>query len=476
MKISTRWSVCLVAAMAIYLAGCGDDDDTSNNDTPPVEMDMPPADDPMTPPADAPGTIAEVAVAAGSFGTLVDALTAADLVSVFSDADAGPFTVFAPTDDAFAAVDSAALEALLADTDALTAVLQAHVVAGSLSAADVLAATSLTALSGDELAIAGGADAPTIAGAPIVDTDIAASNGVIHVIGAVIIPEAEEDPMPETLPTIAALATEAGTFGTLLEALTAAGLAETFADAEAGPFTVFAPTDDAFAAVDSAALMAVLADVELLTSVLQAHVVSGAFQADQVLAADQHTSLGGYVLEVDASASPATIGGAPILDTNLAASNGVVHVIGAVIIPPAEPETMEELPTIADLATGAGNFSTLLSAIETAGMTALFTDASAGPFTVFAPTDAAFGAVDSAALEALLADVDGLTAVLEGHVVAGKFDASQVLAADEHTTVAGTTLAVVAGDPPTIGGAAISATDLEASNGYVHVIDSVILP
>ncbi len=75
-----------------------------------------------------------------------------------------------------------------------------------------------------------------------------------------------------------------------------------------------------------------------------------------------------------------------------------------------------------------------------------------------------------------MADVDGLTAVLEGHVVAGKFDASQVLAADEHTTVAGTTLAVVAGDPATIGGAAISATDLEASNGYVHVIDSVILP
>jgi uncharacterized surface protein with fasciclin (FAS1) repeats len=331
-----------LAAAAIYLSGCGSDDDTHSDTTAPsMTADMPsdpvpsgPApggDEPDGPDEPAAGTIAEVAVEAGTFGTLVEALTAAGLAETFADPDAGPFTVFAPSDDAFAAIDSAALETLVADVPALTAVLQAHVVSGRLDAEAVLGETTLTTLGGYALSVDAEATPPTVGGAAIVATDVAASNGLIHVIGSVIMPEAET-PDP-ALPSIATLATNAGTFTTLLEALTAAGLAETFADPSAGPFTVFAPNDAAFAAIDSAALNAVIEDVEALTAVLQAHVVEGKVDAAQVLAAEEHTTLGGYVLEVDAEASPPTIGGANIIATDLEASNGYVHVIGTVILP-----------------------------------------------------------------------------------------------------------------------------------------------
>lgn len=259
-----------------------------------------------------------------------------------------------------------------------------------------------------------------------------------------------------------------------MAAVEAAGLTALLADDTAGPFTVFAPNDEAFAAVDSAALEALIADVPALTTVLQMHVVAGKFDAAAVLGAEQHTSLAMTTLLVAAEADPPTIGGAGIIATDLEASNGYVHVINAVILPTEEPV---ELKTIAEIATEAGTFATLLAAVEAAGLTALLSDATAGPFTVFAPNDDAFAAVDSAALEALLADVPALTTVLQHHIVAGKADAATVLGAAEHTSLAETTLAVDAeAMPPTIDGAGIIATDLEASNGYVHVINAVIFP
>jgi transforming growth factor-beta-induced protein len=411
-------------------------------------------------------SIAELATEAGTFSTLLEAVTAAGLAGLLADPAAGPFTVFAPNDDAFAAVDSAALTALIEDVPALTVVLQGHVVAGKFNAEAVLGAAEHTSLAGTTLAVDATSNPPTIGGAGIIATDLEASNGYVHVIDAVILPASP------ALPTIADIATEAGTFTTLLQAVTAAGLGDLLADPTAGPLTVFAPNDDAFAEVDSAALTALIEDLPALTAVLQGHVVAGKFNAEAVLGAAEHTSLAGTTLAVDALADPPTIGGAAIIATDLEASNGYVHVIDTVILPAAPV-----LPTIAELATNAGTFSTLLEAATVGGLAATLSDPSAGPFTVFAPNDDAFADVDSAALMALMDDVDALTAVLLGHVVDGKFDATQVLGAAEHTTLAGTVIAVDAeAMPATIAGAAILATDLEASNGYVHVIDTVILP
>ena len=130
-------------------------------------------------------TISEIAVNAEGLSTLVAALKAADLVDTL--AGAGPFTVLAPTDDAFAALPVGALEGLLADTEKLKAVLLSHVLEGKVLAETVVTLDSATALSGQALPIdiVNGVE---IAGAAVIKTDILASNGVIHLIDKVITP------------------------------------------------------------------------------------------------------------------------------------------------------------------------------------------------------------------------------------------------------------------------------------------------
>ncbi len=136
--------------------------------------------------ADAPKDIVDTAVAAGSFKTLATALTAAGLIDTLKGA--GPFTVFAPTDEAFAKLPAGTLEALLKDKAKLTAVLTYHVVAGKVLAADVVKLKSAKTLQGSSVTI-NTAMGVKVDGANVVKTDIACSNGVIHVIDAVILPK-----------------------------------------------------------------------------------------------------------------------------------------------------------------------------------------------------------------------------------------------------------------------------------------------
>lgn len=133
-----------------------------------------------------PDDIVEVAVGAGSFDTLVTAVKAAGLVETLQGE--GPFTVFAPTDEAFAKIPPDQLEALLADKDALTAVLTYHVVPGKVMAADVVSLESATTVQGSNITI-DTSDGVKVDGANVVTTDIEASNGVIHIIDAVIMPK-----------------------------------------------------------------------------------------------------------------------------------------------------------------------------------------------------------------------------------------------------------------------------------------------
>jgi len=135
--------------------------------------------------------IVDTAVAAGSFKTLVKALQAADLVETLKGA--GPFTVFAPTDEAFAKLPAGTLEALLKPENKpkLQRILKSHVVAGRVMAADVIKISSAKAVSGDTLTIAARDGGVTVDGAKVVKTDLAATNGVIHVIDSVILPRGE---------------------------------------------------------------------------------------------------------------------------------------------------------------------------------------------------------------------------------------------------------------------------------------------
>ena len=135
--------------------------------------------------------IVDTAVAAGSFTTLAKALQAADLVETLKGA--GPFTVFAPTDEAFAKLPAGTLEALLKpeNTRKLQRILTSHVVAGKVMATDVVRTSSAKAVSGATLTIASRDGGVTVDGAKVVKTDIAATNGVIHVIDSVILPKDE---------------------------------------------------------------------------------------------------------------------------------------------------------------------------------------------------------------------------------------------------------------------------------------------
>jgi uncharacterized surface protein with fasciclin (FAS1) repeats len=131
-------------------------------------------------------TIVDIAVQAGSFKTLVQAVQAAGLVETLSGE--GPFTVFAPTDEAFAQIPAETLQAVLADKEQLTAILTYHVVPGKLMAADVVRSTQLQTVQGQSITVSteGGV---RVDDANVVQTDIEADNGVIHVIDKVIMPK-----------------------------------------------------------------------------------------------------------------------------------------------------------------------------------------------------------------------------------------------------------------------------------------------
>jgi uncharacterized surface protein with fasciclin (FAS1) repeats len=132
------------------------------------------------------------------------------------------------------------------------------------------------------------------------------------------------------------------------------------------------------------------------------------------------------------------------------------------------------MPNIIEVAVANGSFTTLATALTEAGL--IETLQGAGPFTVFAPNDEAFAKIDADTLAAVLADKDKLTAILTYHVVAGKHMASEVVGMSEVTTLQGGTAAISTEGGASIGGAKIIATDVEADNGVIHVIDTVLMP
>ena len=283
--------------------------------------------------------IMDIAAADDRFDTLEAAVKAANLADAL--AAPGNLTVFAPTDDAFAKLPAELINSLLADpSGALTQILLYHVVPGSFGSADVLASASLDTLQGSDLAVSLRDGKPYVNDSQIIITDIQAKNGIIHVIDAVMVPPVS---LPDTameemsdksgLPTIAEIAIADGRFDTLVAALSAAGLAETFL--QPGNYTVFAPTDDAFAALPAGTVETLLADPQgLLTTILLYHVVGDELSRDQLATDDTVPTLEGRNLVVNRDGSNIIdISGAKLLITDIQASNGTIHVIDSVLIP-----------------------------------------------------------------------------------------------------------------------------------------------
>lgn len=264
-------------------------------------------------------------------------------------------------------------------------------------------------------------------------------------------------------------AVEAGKFKTLATALTAAGLID--AVNGPGPFTVFAPTDDAFAKVPKETLEMLLKpeNKEKLKAVLTYHVVPGKVMAKDVVGLKGAKSLNGQRIDVKVDGSKVSVDGANVVATDIACTNGVIHVIDSVILPASD-----NIPAVA---TKAGKFSTLLAAAKAAGLV----DALSGEkaLTVFAPTDEAFGKLSKGTVESLLKpeNKEKLKAILLYHVVEGRVYSEDALKAKSAATLQGGKVEITVKDGAAyVNGAKILATDVDAGNGVIHVIDSVILP
>ena len=441
-------------------------------------------------------TIGEIALGDPNFSTLVTALTAAteaggfDFLGAVTNPDAD-LTVFAPTNDAFAALDPAVLDAALADpAGLLTTVLAYHVLGTSEDAAALLAAGTATTLANADVTIEQRGDNVFINDSQVLAPNIDACNGIVHVINNVLLPPAPEPPTGPECSTIGEIALGDPNFSTLVTALTAATEAGgfDFLGAVTNPdadLTVFAPTNDAFAALDPAVLDAALADpAGLLTTVLAYHVLGTSEDAAALLAAGTATTLANADVTIEQRGDNVFINDSQVLAPNIDACNGIVHVINNVLLPPApEPPTGPECSTIGEIALGDPNFSTLVTALTAATEAGGFDFLGAvtnpdADLTVFAPTNDAFAALDPAVLDAALADPAGLlTTVLAYHVLGTSEDAAALLAAGTATTLANADVTIEQrGDNVFINDSQVLAPNIDACNGIVHVINNVLLP
>jgi uncharacterized surface protein with fasciclin (FAS1) repeats len=266
--------------------------------------------------------IVETAVDNDDFNTLVDAVIAAGLDTTLSD-ETQTFTVFAPTDAAFAALDSDFLANLVNnDTANLTKILTYHVVSGEVMSTDLSDGMRAETVQGKYITISIDGDV-MIDNAKVTIADIECSNGVIHVIDAVIVPKSN----------IVETAIENNDFNTLVDAVVVAELDSTLSD-ESVLFTVFAPTDAAFAALDPDFLANLVNnDTVNLTKILTYHVVSGKVMSTDLSDGMTAETVQGSDITITIDNSTVFVDQAQVTTADIECSNGVIHIIDAVIVP-----------------------------------------------------------------------------------------------------------------------------------------------
>ncbi|WP_100641215.1 fasciclin domain-containing protein [Alteromonas facilis] len=463
------YRLLLGAFSLLSVVGCNSD----SNDLPP----------PPTPPTPQPTvtTIVDVAVDNGNFTTLVAALEATGLDATLADPDAS-FTVFAPTDDAFALLGDDTISALLEDTDTLSSILTYHVLSGEVNADTALnaAGSTVETVNGSNVALSITDGELYINQALVTATDIVTDNGIIHVIDRVITPPADSgDPVNNIVET----AISAENFTTLVAALQATSLDAALAD-ETQQFTVFAPTDDAFAMLGEETINTLLENPDILSDILLQHVVSGAVDsttAYSLVGQEAETlSLATIPVALNTDTRALTFGGANIVTTDIYTTNGIIHVIDTVVV--ADVEVPAPAQNIVEIASQAGSFNTLVAALQATGLDTVLANADA-EFTVFAPTDAAFELLGQDTITALLNDTEALSNILLNHVIADATILQDAAVSVAQSTSPFVTMAneqetalSLSGSTLFINQSTVSSADILAENGVIHVIDQVILP
>ncbi len=280
-----------------------------------------------------PATVVDIIADSEVHNTLETAVTEAELVETLQGD--GPFTVFAPTDDAFDALPDGLLDDLLEDpTGDLADILLYHVVAGQSLSDDLTDGQVIETVLGQDVTVTINDDGIFINDAEVTIADLEAENGVVHVIDAVLVPEL----IPATVVDIIA---DSEVHNTLETAVTEAELVETLQGD--GPFTVFAPTDDAFDALPDGLLDDLLEDpTGDLADILLYHVVAGQSLSDDLTDGQVIETVLGQDVTVTINDDGIFINDAEVTLADLEAENGVVHVIDAVLIAETNVESLAE--------------------------------------------------------------------------------------------------------------------------------------
>ncbi len=468
MKFLNFKFLSLLSLMFLLIVSCSNDDNNGVTPAPPMAPEAP-TPEPPTPEEGT--TIADVAIATPELESLVAALQEADLVGTL-EGD-GPFTVFAPTNEAFATFLSDGGFASVADVpdEVLSQVLLNHVITGSALESSALTTTyvsssSTAGVDGKALSLfVDISDGVKINGSTVTSADVEASNGVVHIVDQVI-----------GLPNIVNHALNNPALSELVGALTA-GDNITFTDllsSEETAFTVFAPVNDGFAAFENP-------DDNDINNILSNHVIAGSALA----AADLSNSYANTAavnedgdnlsIYVNTDDGVTLNGESTVAIADIVATNGIIHAVDLVI----------DLPTVVDFAVAdSANFSALVGALTAEGQPDFVATLSTpwgtapAPFTVFAPLNSAFEALEA------VPEGDALTAVLQHHVIAG----ANVVSGD---LVNGLTAATLEGDEITFvtsadtftitdgsgnAGVNIAVTNVQAINGVIHAIDTVLIP
>ena len=420
--------------------------------------------------------IVETAVGAGQFNTLAAALKAGGLVEALQAK--GPFTVFAPTDKAFAKLPEGTVESLLKPENKakLVDILTYHVVSGEVPSKVAVTLTEGKALNKKSFTVNNTKNGLYINQSKVVMADIECSNGVIHVIDSVLLPPAEKAAEQKN---IIETAVGAGSFKTLAAALKAGGLIEALQ--AKGPFTVFAPTDKAFAKLPKETVASLLKpeNKKKLVDILTYHVVKGEVPAKVAVTLTQAKALNKKTFKMNNTKKGLYINKSKVVKADINCSNGIIHVIDTVLLPPAEKKYQKasNQKDIIQTAVGAGAFKTLAAALEAGGLVeALQAD---GPFTVFAPTDDAFAKLPKGTVESLLKpeNKDKLVDILTYHVVAGKVPSKVAVTLTKANALNKKSLGIKNTDNGLfINKSKVIKADIDCSNGVIHVIDSVLLP
>ncbi|SDG69414.1 fasciclin domain-containing protein [Psychroflexus sediminis] len=445
--MNTQFKTLIIAFIAIFVTSCSDDDDASG----PIGEDL---------------TTLQIIQNSPNHTILEQLLDDAGLSQTLND---GVYTIFAPTDDAFGNINTSSLSA-----DQARNLLLNHVLVGAAMSSNLITSYQTTLateqISGNEnplsLYVNVGSEITLNGISTVTGPDNLATNGVVHIVDEVI-----------TIPNVTTFATADSTFEVLVQALTREDQPDfvgTLSSFEApAPFTVFAPTNEAFAALLDELGIGSLADVPAATleATLNSHVIAGANVTSGMLSSGTVTTLGGDI-SIDAENATITDSNGRIIEiilTDVQAGNGVIHAIDRVILPDSAIETTFEIISESPDHT----------VLEQALIDANLVDAlNSGEYTVFAPTDAAFGLIDISGLSA--AQVSN---VLLNHVVDGTF-----LSTDLSTTYVNTlavetntgndnnlSLYINTDSGVSLNGiSSVTTADLEADNGVVHVVDEVI--